>query len=306
MSGTFFYAAGAADAYGFVEGAEDPRYRQDTGWTRGRTFRGPKENLSGFLTTVHPAVTEITITYEGPVAVVAILYASNSGTNDEDIGSITAKDPILDAWSIGGNIHNLPLLTHPKYSSVEPTIRNPYSLGQMAVGELLYILRIYRKRMADSEEYGGVEDLETFTNANVLAIPGQDPYFAGAFGDTSADRLWRRRWLFKELALERDEWEFAQPVIRKVTVLRSNSATQASFASTGRAYSWPSLKAAEPTLDTALVIGIDTLETMNGDDSWVWQKRFPSVDISSDGKRVLTQEYWGWQAFDEVRYGLIL
>lgn len=303
---TFFYAAGAADSNGYVEGPPQKRYRQDAGWQIGRTFKGPTTAEAAFLTTVSPTVQDVDISYEGPVSVVSVWYASETSAGDSDPGTITAKDPIRTAWSLSGNTHNLPLLTHPDYSAVNPTVSNPYSLGQVAVAEILYILKVYLAAVNASEEQGTVPDVNTYADANILSIAAQDPYFAGVGSDTSEYRLARRRWLFKELVLENDEWEFAQPVLRKVELLRSISSTKASFLNTGRAFTWSALKNAEPTLDNALIIGIDTLDTMNGAGTWVWQKRFPSVEIASDGNRTLMQEYWGWQAFDIVRYGPII
>lgn len=313
MSGTFFYATGAADSNGYIEGPQQKRYRQDNGWQIGRVFRGPTTNEAAFLTTVHPSVQDVDISYEGPVSVVALWYASQTADGDTDKSAITPKDPILTAWSVTANTHILPLLTHPKYSAAEPSDKAPYALGQSAVAVVLEVVNRYKRAVSSLDSDSSARTttsvaLEDY--ANVLITGDRElgvTYSQFSYPpDTDDYRLERIQFLFRELAVGNDDWEFVQPVLRKVQVLRSSSETKASFTGIQRAYSWERLKQLEPTLDTAVIIGVETLEDLNGEEVWVWQKRPPTVEIASDGKRMLTQEYWGWQAFDTNRYGDII
>jgi hypothetical protein len=306
MSAIFFYKSGEADANGYVEGPRQKRYRQDNGWQIGRSFRGPSTNEAAFLTTVSPNVQDVDISYEGPVSVVSIWYADATGNAEGEPATLAPKDPMFTGWSLTGNTVVRSLLTHPDYSTIEPTAFAPYSLGQVAVGDIIKMVKTYKRELEQGVESDALATLDTYVEANISANAIQDPYFEGVSPDTSEQRLARRRWLFKELANGDDEWEFDQPVLRKVSVLRSSSETKASFTNCKRAFTWSALKSAEPTLDVALLIGIETLEAMNGNEVWLWQKRFPTLDIGSDGKRTLTQEYWGWQGFDVVRYGAII
>lgn len=281
--GTNYAFKSPSHPFGFYENKERERdFTYGQGWTITRFYTGPETLEQQFLDTLTWA-TRINSKKDSGLCYVTASYESQSGDPNVDPGSDVAQT-IFDGWTLTGNTLQMPLTALPKIGlrMLPENIARVYAQ-----------VRAWQKKV-DDETDPTIIDLATFRNALVLTNPNN--------GNETFDG----RILFEELVLGRNEVEVVQPVLRHVQVVTALSQVKASATNVGRAYTWGALLEAEPSLPTAIIIGVDSLEDMNALIDWKWQKRCPTVDVQTDGKRQITQEYWGWEAFDTWRYGSII
>lgn len=291
MSDAVVWAIKAGEAFGFFQGPEEEsEWTSTTGaWSRVVNFAGPLAKLNEFAETLKAyGAQTISCKKDGEVINIRATWpsASTPDGDPQDIDS-TAKDPVFTAWTLTGNTQQLPLAQMPNVGG--DGVDENTGIGLALMGQVLAQVRKY-KIAADSDD-STVPDIDTYA----LRITGLDPT-ATAYA----------RLFFAELVKGNDEWEFIQPVIRKVQIVTAASQVQANWANIGRAYTWEALKAAEPDLDGAVIIGVEQLEEINIEVDYVWQKRSPQLDVGHDGKRTITIEYWAWEAFSVWRYRPII
>lgn len=269
--------------YGFNETKDLEReYNIGQGWTITRFYQGPADLEDAFIATI-PWATRISSRKDGLLVTITASYESKTGDPNENPNTDKA-DPIFEGWTLTCNTLQRPLVELPKIG---------YRMLRGNIAKVLGQVRAWQKKVDDTTDPTTI-DLGTFTSG-INLTNGFNP------DETTDGRI-----LFEELVMGRNEFEIVQPVLRHVLNVTSTSQVKASVTNVGRAYTWAKLKNVEPTLPGAIIIGIDELETMNGLVQWKWQKRGPTVDIQSDGKRQVTQEYWAWEAFDTWRYGAII
>lgn len=281
--GTTFAFRNPTEPYGFHETKDREReYSIGNGWTITRFYQGPLDQEETFIATI-PWATKISSRKEGLLVTITASYESQSGDPNED-PNVDKSDPVFEGWTLTCNTLQRPLVEMPKIG---------YRMLRANIARVLSQVRAWQKKVDDTTDPTTI-DLTTFVNGLNLVN--------GANANETTDG----RILFEELVMGRNEFEIVQPVLRHVLNVTSTSQVKASVTNVGKAYTWAALKNSEPTLPSAIIIGIDELETMNGLVQWKWQKRGPTVDISSDGKRTITQEYYAWEAFDTWRYGSII
>ncbi len=290
--GTKFAFRNPTEPYGFHETKEREReYNIGQGWTITRFYEGPAELEDAFIATI-PWATKISTRKDGLLIKVSASYESQTGNPSEDPNT-GAADPVFEGWTLTCNILQRPLVEMQKIG---------YRMLRKNIAKVLSQVRAWQKKVDDTTDPTTI-DLTTFVNGLVLTHGVNDGYP----GDPGNDNeTFDGRILFEELVMGRNEFEVVQPVLRHVLTVTSLSQVKASMTNVGRAYYWSALVQAEPSLPTAIIIGVDTLETVSVGIDWKWQKRGPTVDISSDGKRTITQEYYAWEAFDTWRYGSII
>lgn len=281
--GTTFAFRNPSEPYGFHETKDREReYNLGQGWTITRFYEGPAELEDAFIATI-PWATKISTRKDGLLIKVSASYESQTGNPGEDPNT-GAADPVFEGWTLTCNILQRPLVEMPKIG---------YRMLRANIAKVLAQVRAWQKKVDDTTDPTTI-DLTTFVNGLNLV------------NGANANETFDGRILFEELVMGRNEFEVVQPVLRHVLNVTSISQVKASVTNVGRAYYWSALVQAEPSLPTAIIIGVETLETVSVDVDWKWQKRGPTVDISSDGKRTITQEYYAWEAFDTWRYGPII
>ncbi len=287
--GTTFAFRNPSEPYGFHETKEREReYNVGQGWMITRFYEGPSELEDAFIATI-PWATKITTRKDGLLVKVSASYESKTGNPSEDPNT-GAADPIFDGWTLTGNTLQMSLVSMPKIGLRMLTSN---------IAKVFAQVRAWQKKVDDTTDPTTL-NLDTFRDALVLSHP------PGVGDPGNSNETFDGRILFEELVLDRNEIEVVQPVLRHVQVVTATSQVKASATNVQRAYTWNALKAAEPTLPSAIIIGVETLEEMNSLLDWKWQKRCPTVDVQADGKRSITQEYWAWEAFDTWRYGSII
>lgn len=279
MAITWHWKAG--EPFGFTLRRVDKEWEVSSGiWVNNYIYHGPSDQTDSFIASV-ALPNRIRVSEDGPVTQVTLTYpATGSGANPGD----SQPDPLFVGWTCTGNHQQLPLGSLPKIQAM------PYLL----TAKVIALVRKYRNAVDDADDADGVQEVPDI-NSFIDQITDPNPTHQG-----------NARIMFMELYHDRDEFDFVQPVLRKVMSLTAASQVKASFEKCGRAYTWTQLKALEPTLPTAIILGIEELETLNTSNVFHWQKRAPTIEIENTGRRIVSQEYWGWEAFDQWRYGAII
>lgn len=263
--------------YGFNQtNTGKERWTSSTGvWSVVYEFKGPAEKLTEFIATlVNPS--DIDVDRDGDLVTVTVTWPSTS-PNGEPTG-IVQPDPIFDAWSLTGNYHEIPLVNHP---DIAGNGFNLDGIGDNLMGQVLAQVKRYKAALENDED---VPSIETYA----LQIT-----------DATVDQIYvaLARLLFASLVKGDETMEVVQPVLRHVKRVTAASEVTASMTDVGRAFTWDQLKMVEPNLGAAVIVGIEAMELWSAEVDYVWEKRCPTVDIESDGKLQLVQEYWAWESW---------
>lgn len=253
-----------------------------TGWSFTRYYQGPVSKVDEFISTIGWG-TKISVSRDGSVVTVAVTYESQSGDPNQD-PTTDKLDPIFESWTLTANTIQAPLVALPKIG---------YRMLTANLAKVFAQVRAWQKKVDDTTDPTTL-NLTTYTNGLLLTNPNNP-------NETTDGRI-----LFEELVLERNEWEYIQPVIRHVIQANRTTVFKPSVTNVMRAFTWGRLQQVEPTLPNALVLDVAELETISANVDWKWQKRGPTLEWQSDGKCSMTQEYWAYEAFDTWRYGPIL
>lgn len=107
-------------------------------------------------------------------------------------------------------------------------------------------------------------------------------------------------WLWDKLRANPDSSEIIEaPVLRKTEVVAAFANVRASNLNCGRVFRYSRLVSTETTIEAAVLVDLTRLKN-----DWpFWIKRRPQVELSSQGRFTITQEYTGLAAYDSIQYG---
>lgn len=271
-------------------------------------YMGPKEKEDAFIAALQADANppeDIKVDEDGEIVTIQAKYpAQTSDTNNNGGGS---PDPIFAAWTMTANVANVPLIEDPRFLPFKGSdgIERGFTKSVIAAiqSEVLHY-KSKKRREVDDKNDGDL----TLVVANLSDFTAEvTKYCQAAFANFDqalrAAMVEAGEHLFENLATDNDQIEIAQPVIKKVSVLSTASQVKVSWTNVERFYTWEALRREEPTIDTAVVIGVETLSAKSESGNWYWQKRPPIIDVQGDGKRQLTLEWWAVKGFDRWRYG---
>ena len=274
--------------------------------TKNVTFRGPRALQQTFVEAVLAQTVvpqKIEYTTNGDVVDIVLVYQT-----EQPDGSATVPvppDPIFEAWTLHGNTGNRPLLEMNRFTPI-----NGVGFTAQVIADILSQVRLYKAavELAAASKNPGEASFLDIRLADYTA--GLDAYLETTFSLQPADIKEALKAdgiaLFERLAISDDSFEVIQPVIRRVAVLTKLSQVRASWQNVGRFMTLDALKRFEPTITADVLIGLDALEELNGTAPYYWRKQVPVLEVQSDGKRQLSQEYWGAEGFDTWRYGALI
>ncbi len=282
--------------------------RSSNVWLWVVNYTGPKEKENDFIIALQSDASppeDIKIDVDGDISYVQAKYpAQTSDTNNNGGGS---ADPIFTAWTMSANVSNSPLIEDPRFLPFEGNdgIERGFTKDIISLIQLQVLhYKSKKRREIDDKDAGDPTVIEP-SLADYSA--GVAEYCAAAFNNfdtaTRQAMIISAQALFENLATDNDQIEIAQPVIKKVMVLSTASQVKVSWTNVEKFYTWSALRNEEPSLDAAVVIGVETLSSKSESGSWYWQKRPPIIDVQNDGKRQLTIEWWAVKGFDRWRYG---
>lgn len=297
----FYSASGQADAWGYIETvSEGEDWTPEAGWQITKVWQGPRRNRDAFITGKglgSPA--SLSCRYDGDVCTISVRYNTTTNAADQDITGLTQKDPYFVGWTLSGNSIQSEIAASAYGFGADQYVNDAddSTLGPQLHSQILGAIRSWKydvDRANSAQTYPLREDGTEFDVYD---------YACRIVDDGNAHRQARARYLFLKKLNNIDTYEFNQPVLRKVMTLRSTSEVKVGVEYIGRLFTWEALKVHEPTLDSAIIVGITTLDAASTQYSYKWRKRMPTIEVSSDGKRIITQEYWAYELFEPLLYG---
>lgn len=295
----FLAASGYPDEFGYIETASDGEdWSPESGWQISKVFVGPRANRDAFIAGKNlGAPAGLNCRYNGDVCTITVRYNTSTNSSDEDVTGLTQKDPFFVGWTLSGNSIQSELAGMQGFGVADYSVANPTdSLGPQLHSKILAQIRAWKSDIDTAiaqQTYPNKSNGEPF---NIYT-------YAKAITDTNEHRQGRARYLFLQLVNSNNVYEFTQPILRKVMTLRSTSEVRVGVQYVGRLFTWEALKVHETTLDAAIILAVTELDAASTQYSFKWRKRMPTVEIASDGKRIITQEYWAYEAFDAYTYG---
>lgn len=108
------------------------------------------------------------------------------------------------------------------------------------------------------------------------------------------------QWMWDKLRSNPDYSEVIEaPTLRKTEVVAAFANVHASNVNCRRVFRYTKLVSTETTIEAAVLLDLSKLKS-----DWpYWLKRRPRVELSSQGRFTITQEYSGLAAYDSVQYG---
>ena len=271
-------------------------------------YMGPKAQEDAFIAALQSDANppeDIKVDEDGEIVSIQAKYPAQ--TSDSNNGGGGAPDPIFAAWTMTANVANAPLIEDPRFL---PFVQNDgtelgFTKNIISFIQLQVLHYRSKKRRAVEDKNEGdttalEPSLELYSESVAIYC---NAAFANFATDLRAAMVKSAKHLFENLATDNDQIEITQPVIKKVVVLSTASQVVVSWTNVEKFYTWEALRREEPSIDAAVVIGVNTLSSKSESGKWYWQKRPPIIDVQSDGKRQLTLEWWAVKGFDRWRYG---
>ncbi len=294
--------------YGFnLNGRARKQWNLSSGvWMWVVNYVGPKEKENEFVAALQADANppeDIDIDEDGDIVTITAKYPAQTSYTTNNGGGV--QDPIFAAWTMTANVGNSPLIEDPRFMPFHGSDGIDRGFTKSVIASILLQVQHWKakkRQLADDKNEGDATmpalDLAEFS-AQVVA------YCNAAFANFEVRDAMSEagKQLFENLATENDQIEIVQPVLKKVVVLSSATQVKVAWSNVNKFYSWAALRNEEPTIDAAVVIGVETLSDVSTSNSWYWQKRPPIIDVQSDGKRQLTLEWWAVKGFDRWRYG---
>lgn len=279
------YLASRSGNTDFVLSSVESTYSETTGWTNVYAYRGPVDGLNAALGALVSGYSKLTIVEDGAMRELTVVYGGGS-SYDPDGTATTPADPISRVWTLQGNTLQKPLVEADflRLAYVDPA--NPELTTRRlsaAVSVVKDAIALYKKA-ASEETTAGTADPATYRDMLV-----DDGY---------------QRELFDRLVIDDDVFEMSQFVLQCVEEVTSATSIVNGYDFIDRLLTTATLKAVEPTLDAATLVGVDRIESDYG--PVYWKKQAPTLNSTFGGKVELSRSYWGYRSFDSWRYGAAL
>lgn len=300
MSTELYIGSGKADQWGYVEQPARKSWNPEAGWQTIRTWWGPRANEDAFISGKgFVSLAGIEIEYDGDIAKIALTLISVTNNGYDDPSLVTQKDPYFVGWTLSGNSIQAEIAAMNGFGVFPRSASDTTYLGAALHSK---ILAMQRKWKADIDAAIAAQTYPNTTAGTEFNLYS----YMNQITDSDPHRQGRARYLFLQQVNKNDIFETSQPVLRKHMTLRNVSEVKVGMQYVGRMFSWSALRIHESTLDAATILAVDTLDAASTDYSYIWRKRMPVMEISNDGKRIITQEYWAYEAYDYHLYGGII
>lgn len=270
----------------FVEREPSETWDSNAGWATVRTWVGPLSQYQAFVQSQIPggytqfrkSQTSQTVTIEASYPI------SLAGGSDQP-----QPDPISTTWTLSYEKKEFTLY-HSAY------LRQVLSGTTVRMGQLKRAIELCVAAFSDpTPSETGFSSWACFPSYYI--DEEEEPVSAISQWDSlSAEVQSILREVYARFLDDAGTFEVATPVLRKQHLLSSVSQITASHKNIGALHTQAKLYTDEPTLPSALLIGLDDPSFA----SYSWLKETPTIEATSQGRWELTQEYRGVLPADPI------
>lgn len=266
-----------------------------TGWTLVESYAGPASETDLLaIETWFPGATKIELdkdphTIVGSVTTYWVECSVTYPATGPDGQRLPSSDPDYGLYSRSWNLdferEQVPITQGNRAADL-------LDYDSSWVSRIDLVAQRYRKQMADylKGQTGGGTNVEEPQLAEYTPLV--------ATGASALNPL--AIWLWNKLRTDPDATEIVEvPTLRKTEVVAAFANVRASHTNCGRVFRYTKLVTVETTLEASVLLSLSQLKTQFP----YWLKRRPQVELSSQGKFTITQEYSGIADYDSIQYG---
>lgn len=266
-----------------------------TGWTVVESYAGPaSETELAAIETWFPGASKIELdkdphTVVGDVTTYWVECSVTYPATGPDGARLPSSDPDYGlysrSWELDFEREQVPLVQGNRATEL-----TDYDSSWVSRIDLL--AQRYRKQMADYLK-GQTGDA---TNVEEPQVSEYIPLVSTGTSTLNPVALW----LWNKLRTDPDATEIVEvPTLRKTEVVAAFANVHASHLNCGRVYRYTKLITVETTMEAAVLLQLSEVKTQFP----YWLKRRPQVELSSQGRFTITQEYSGIADYDRIQYG---
>jgi hypothetical protein len=279
-----------------------PVWDVSNGWQAEHTYKGPanESDIQAIVDAVSEGATKLTLdktvyartigdTEYAYIITLTATYAATGPTGGVRPPSDPEYGLFSRTWELTFETRYLNLTATPQAEALATFDPEWPAMIDLVAADYRRVLQEWQEAYL-TDEQAAKPDI-----ASYRAV-AQYPVRAGA----SADLGTLAGWMFDRLVADPDAAGMDQsPVLSKTEIVSGTAAIRASHANSLRVFSWGTLLNAETSLEGAILLSTADLATQ----SPYWLKHRPRVEVTSQGKFTISQQYTGLAGYDGIQYG---